>query len=148
MSFATVLHECTLLWWYTFVVGVIVIVHEIGHYSVARLFNVRVQVFSFGFGPRLFGVRRGETDFRCSAIPLGGYVSMADGPPEDSNTLAAKRRWQRILIALGGSLNQHRTQRLCGCSAIYGSLSRGREDCRSRDRLGGPNRSGKSGRGP
>jgi RIP metalloprotease RseP len=104
MSFTTVLHGCTLLWWYTFVVGVIVIVHEIGHYSVARLFNVRVQVFSFGFGPRLFGVRRGETDFRCSAIPLGGYVSMADGPPEDPNTLAAKRRWQRILIALAGPL--------------------------------------------
>jgi regulator of sigma E protease len=104
MSLATVLHGCALLWWYTLVVGVIVIVHEFGHYAVALLFRVRVQVFSFGFGPRLFGLRRGETDFRCSAIPLGGYVSMADGPAEDPHTLAAKPRWQRILIALAGPL--------------------------------------------
>lgn len=104
MSLAAVLHGCTLLWWYTFVVGAIVIVHELGHYFVARLFGVRVQVFSFGFGPRLFGLRRGETDFRCSAIPLGGYVRMADGPVEDPHTLAAKPRWQRILIALAGPL--------------------------------------------
>jgi len=104
MTFATVLHGFALLWWYTFVVGAIVIVHEFGHYSVARLFRVRVQVFSLGFGPRLFGLRRGETDFRCSAIPLGGYVSMADGPAEDPHTLAAKPRWQRILIALAGPL--------------------------------------------
>jgi regulator of sigma E protease len=104
MSLAMVLHGCALLWWYTFVVGAIVIVHEFGHYAVARLFQVRVQVFSFGFGPRLFGWRRGETDFRCSAIPLGGYVSMADGPAEDPHTLPAKPRWQRILIALAGPL--------------------------------------------
>lgn len=96
MSLSTALHGCALLWWYTLVVGVIVIIHEMGHYAVARLFRVRVRVFSFGFGPRLFGVRRGETDFRCSAIPLGGYVSMADDPPEDPNTLGAKPRWQRI----------------------------------------------------
>jgi regulator of sigma E protease len=97
MSLTTVLHGCALLWWYTFVVGAIVTVHELGHYSVARLFRVRVQVFSFG-------LRRGETDFRCSAVPLGGYVSMADGPPEDPNTLAAKARWKRMLIALAGPL--------------------------------------------
>lgn len=102
MSLTTLLHGCALLWWYTLVVGAIVIIHEMGHYAVARLFRVRVRVFSFGFGPRLFGVRRGETDFRCSAIPLGGYVSMADDPPEDPTTLAAKPRWQRILIALAG----------------------------------------------
>lgn len=104
MSLATVLHGGALLWWYTFVVGAIVIVHEFGHYSMARLFRVRVQVFNFGFGPRLFGLRRGETDLRCSAIPLGGYVGMADGPAEDPHTLAAKPRWQRILIALAGPL--------------------------------------------
>lgn len=104
MSVTTILHGCALLWWYTFVVGAIVIVHEFGHYALARLFRVRVRVFSFGFGPRLFGLRRGETDFRCSAIPLGGYVSMADGPAEDPNTLAAKPRWQRIFIALAGPL--------------------------------------------
>lgn len=104
MSFTTALHGCALLWWYMLVIGAIVIIHEAGHYAVARLFRVRVKVFSFGFGPRLFGVHSGDTDFRCSAVPLGGYVSMVDGPPGDPNTLAAKPRWQRILIALAGPL--------------------------------------------
>lgn len=104
MNFTALLHGFALLWWYLIVVGAVVLVHEAGHYIVARIFGVRVQVFSFGFGPRLFGFRRGDTDFRCSAIPLGGYVSMADGPPTDLSALAAKPRWQRILIALAGPL--------------------------------------------
>jgi len=57
--------------------GVIILVHEWGHFIVARLFGVRVDVFSIGFGPRLFGVKRGATDWRVSALPLGGYVRMA-----------------------------------------------------------------------
>src|SRR5271169_255564 len=59
------------------VLGVIILVHEWGHFIVARLFGVRVDVFSIGFGPRLFGVKRGDTDWRVSALPLGGYVRMA-----------------------------------------------------------------------
>ena len=57
--------------------GVIILVHEWGHFIVARLFGVRVDVFSIGFGPRLFGWKRGATDYRVSALPLGGYVRMA-----------------------------------------------------------------------
>src|SRR4029077_15599214 len=64
--------------------GVMVLVHEWGHFVIARLFGVRVEVFSIGFGPRLFGVRRGPTDYRLSALPLGGYVRMAgDNPAEE-----------------------------------------------------------------
>jgi regulator of sigma E protease len=87
--------------------GVMVLVHEWGHFVIARLFGVRVEVFSIGFGPRLFGTRRGPTDYRLSALPLGGYVRMAgDNPAEerrgDADEFLSKPRWQRVLIALAG----------------------------------------------
>src|SRR5579859_8190472 len=74
------------------VLGVMILVHEWGHFIVARLFGVRVDVFSIGFGPRLFGWKRGATDYRVSAIPLGGYVRMAGQDPSeiDSSDQAAK----------------------------------------------------------
>ena len=62
-----------------------ILVHELGHYLVARFFDVRIEVFSFGFGPRLFGYKRGETDFRFSAILFGGYVKMAGEQLTDEN---------------------------------------------------------------
>jgi regulator of sigma E protease len=93
------------------VLGIIILVHEWGHFIVARLCKVRVDVFSIGFGPRLFGWKRGDTDWRVSALPLGGYVRMAgqDLSDVDSNDVAptgapdelmSKPRWQRALIAL------------------------------------------------
>jgi regulator of sigma E protease len=87
--------------------GVMVLVHEWGHFVIARLFGVRVEVFSIGFGTRLFGIKRGPTDYRLSALPLGGYVRMAgDNPAEerrgDPDEFLSKPRWQRVLIALAG----------------------------------------------
>jgi regulator of sigma E protease len=90
-----------------FVLGLMVLVHEWGHFIVARFFGVRVDTFSIGFGPRLFGLRRGPTDYRLSALPLGGYVKMAgdnplverEGAPDE---FLSKPRWQRALIALAG----------------------------------------------
>jgi regulator of sigma E protease len=87
--------------------GVMVVIHEFGHFIVARLFGVRVDVFSFGLGPRLFGVRRGATDYRFSALPVGGYVRMAgENPSEerrgDPDEFLSKPRWQRVLIVLAG----------------------------------------------
>ncbi|MGH9788738.1 MAG: RIP metalloprotease RseP [Candidatus Acidiferrales bacterium] len=88
--------------------GLMVLVHEAGHFVIARLVGVRVEVFSIGFGPRLAGVKRGATDYRVSAVPLGGYVKMAGDQPggEDStgspDEFFAKPRWQRTLIVLGG----------------------------------------------
>jgi regulator of sigma E protease len=87
--------------------GVMVLVHEWGHFVIARLFGVRVEVFSIGFGTRLFGFKRGPTDYRISALPLGGYVRMAgDNPAEerkgDPDEFLSKPRWQRVLIALAG----------------------------------------------
>lgn len=89
------------------VLGVMVLVHEWGHFMVAKLFRVRVDIFSIGFGPRLFGHRRGPTDYRLSAVPLGGYVKMAGDTPSEERSGAAdeflsKPRWQRVLIALAG----------------------------------------------
>jgi regulator of sigma E protease len=89
------------------VLGIMVLVHEWGHFIVAKAFGVRVQIFSIGFGTRLWGVKRGDTDYRISALPLGGYVKMAgDNPLEDRkgdpDEFLSKPRWQRVLIALAG----------------------------------------------
>jgi regulator of sigma E protease len=89
------------------VLGIMVLVHEWGHFIVAKLFGVRVEIFSIGFGTRLWGVKRGDTDYRLSALPLGGYVKMAgDNPLEerkgDPDEFLSKPRWQRVLIALAG----------------------------------------------
>jgi regulator of sigma E protease len=89
------------------VLGVLIFVHEGGHFLMAKLFRVRVLVFSLGFGKRLLGFRRGGTDYRVSLIPLGGYVRMAGDTPEEGRTGAAdeflsKPKWQRFLILVAG----------------------------------------------
>jgi len=95
------------IWWLLVLIGVMIIVHELGHYWAARFFDVKVEAFSFGFGPRLFGFRKGETDFRFSLILLGGYVKMAgeqlgEEGALDPRSLLAKARWQRMIIAFAG----------------------------------------------
>ena len=95
------------------VLGLMILVHELGHFIVARVFGVRVDVFSIGFGPRLFGWKRGATDYRVSALPFGGYVRMAGqdlseidsadvAPTGASDELMSKPRWQRALISVAG----------------------------------------------
>src|SRR6185437_16177032 len=87
--------------------GVMVFVHEWGHFVAARICRVRVDVFSLGYGNRIFGWRRGPTDYRISVFPLGGYVKMAgDNPAEERSgapdEFLAKPRWQRLFIILAG----------------------------------------------
>src|ERR1700729_193799 len=89
------------------VLGIMVLVHEFGHFAMAKLCGVRVETFSLGFGKRLFGFRRGDTDYRISALPFGGYVKMAGDNPGDFDTgtpgeYNSHPRWQRILVALAG----------------------------------------------
>ena len=89
------------------VLGVMILVHEFGHYAAAKWFGVRVDVFSIGFGKRLAGFRRGDTDYRISALPLGGYVKMAGENPLESRSGAPDEfmshpRWQRFVIAVAG----------------------------------------------
>ncbi len=91
---------------FLFALGAIVFVHELGHHLVAKLFGVRVLVFSLGFGKRLWGFERRGTDYRLSLVPLGGYVRMGGELPEertgDASDLLSKPRWQRILVYLAG----------------------------------------------
>jgi regulator of sigma E protease len=92
---------------FVIVLGTLIFVHEAGHFFVAKLFRVRVLVFSFGFGKRLFGFRRGPTDYRVSLVPLGGYVRMAGDTPEENqpanpDEFLSKPKWQRFLILLAG----------------------------------------------
>jgi regulator of sigma E protease len=89
------------------ILGFMILIHEFGHYAVAKLLGVRVEVFSIGFGKRLFGFRRGETDYRIAAIPLGGYVKMSGENPMDERTgdpaeFLSHPRWHRFLIAIAG----------------------------------------------
>jgi regulator of sigma E protease len=112
------------------VLGVMILVHEWGHFIAARIFGVRVDVFSIGFGPRLFGWKSGPTDYRVSALPLGGYVRMAGQDPSEIDSahstsmpgnekenaqlqgavkgapdeLMSKPRWQRAIISFAGPL--------------------------------------------
>ena len=95
---------------FIFVLGVMVVFHELGHYLAARYFKVKVESFAFGFGPRLFGFKRGGTDFKVCLLPLGGYVKMAGEsigePSGDPDELLAKPRWQRfIIMAMGPIFN-------------------------------------------
>jgi regulator of sigma E protease len=94
---------------FVFVLGVLIFVHELGHYVMARRIGVRVLTFSLGFGPKLINVRRGDTDYCISAIPLGGYVKMAGETPDDDRTGAAdeflsKSKWQRFQVLVAGPL--------------------------------------------
>ncbi|MGH9542175.1 MAG: RIP metalloprotease RseP [Terriglobales bacterium] len=94
----------------TIVLGVIIFLHELGHFLAAKFFRVRVETFSLGFGTRLFGFKAGETDYRISALPLGGYVKMAGEMPGElaqqvvvrPGDLASKPRWQRLIIIVAG----------------------------------------------
>jgi regulator of sigma E protease len=99
-------------------VGLMVIVHEFGHFAVAKFFKVRVEAFSFGFGPRLFGFKYGDTDYKICLLPLGGFVKMTGenfaevgdaaageaniAPPDDPGAFTSHPRWQRMLIGVAG----------------------------------------------
>ena len=99
---------------FIFILGAAVVLHEFGHFIVAKLLAIRVETFSVGFGPRLFGKKWGQTDYRVSAIPLGGYVKLggdeSNAPIEGAGStdipehemFNLRPRWQRILVALAG----------------------------------------------
>jgi regulator of sigma E protease len=92
---------------FLFVLGVLIFVHELGHFLMARRIGVRVLTFSLGFGPKLISVKRGDTEYCISAVPLGGYVKMAGENPEDNRTGApdeflSKGKWQRFQVLIMG----------------------------------------------
>ena len=94
---------------FAFVLGVLIFVHEVGHFVAARRVGVRVLKFSLGFGPRLVGFTRGDTEYVISAVPLGGYVKMAGESPDDPRTgrpdeFLSKTKWQRFQILIMGPM--------------------------------------------
>lgn len=92
---------------FVLVLGAMIVIHEFGHFIVAKSFGIRVDVFSVGFGKRLFGIKKGDTDYRLSLIPLGGYVKMAGENLDEAVTGApyefqSKPKWQRLCVAVAG----------------------------------------------
>jgi regulator of sigma E protease len=97
----------TTLWAFLLVLGVLVFVHELGHFLMARRLGVRVLTFSLGFGPKLVRFRRGDTEYAISAIPLGGYVKLAGENPDESRSgqpdeFLSKSKWERFLVYIMG----------------------------------------------
>jgi regulator of sigma E protease len=96
---------------FIFVIGVLITIHEAGHFVVARMLGAPVEVFSIGFGKRLWGFERGGTDYRISLVPLGGYVRIIGLGPDESDVVGDGAdqsellpRWKRTLILLAGPL--------------------------------------------
>src|SRR5262245_11589117 len=94
---------------FLFVLGVLIFVHELGHFLVARFYGVRVLTFSLGFGPKLLKVTRGATEYCISAIPLGGYVKLAGETVQDQRTgepdeFLSKSKWVRFQVYLAGPI--------------------------------------------
>jgi regulator of sigma E protease len=94
---------------FVFVLGVLIFVHELGHFMAAKRLGVRVLKFSLGFGPRVVGFRRGDTDYCLSAIPLGGFVKMAGENPDEARTgrpdeFLSRGKWERFQILIMGPL--------------------------------------------
>ncbi len=97
------------VFWVVILLGVMILIHELGHFWAALAVGVKVETFSIGFGPRLFGFKRGDTDFRFSAILFGGYVRMlgeqpGDAQAADPRSFQAKARWQRAIVIVAGPL--------------------------------------------
>src|SRR5688572_3116306 len=91
---------------FLFVLGVLIFVHELGHFLVARWYGVKVLAFSLGFGPKLVKVTRGDTEYLICAIPLGGYVKLGgeEAPTGDPTEFMAQSKWVRIQVYLAGPI--------------------------------------------
>ncbi|MBV8072106.1 MAG: RIP metalloprotease RseP [Acidobacteriaceae bacterium] len=97
------------VFWVVILLGVMILIHELGHFWACLAVGVKVETFSIGFGPRLFGIRRGDTDYRVSAILFGGYVRMlgeaaGDEKAADPRSFQAKARWKRAIVIIAGPL--------------------------------------------
>ena len=92
---------------YTIIIFCLIIaIHEFGHFIMAKLTGVTVHEFSIGMGPKLFGFRKGGTDYKFSLLPIGGYVKLEgeDSESDDPNAFGNKKPWQRLLVLAAGAL--------------------------------------------
>ncbi|MTI82860.1 MAG: RIP metalloprotease RseP [Firmicutes bacterium] len=99
----------TTFWASILVFGMLIFFHELGHFAIAKLVGIKVYEFSLGFGPKLVGFSRADTDYNLRAFPLGGFVRMAGMDPEDEEVedgsgFGEKSVWQRISVIFAGPL--------------------------------------------
>src|SRR5438128_5143133 len=92
---------------FVFVLGVLIFVHELGHFLAAKRVGIRVLKFQLGFNPTILSVRRGDTEYSIGALPLGGYVKMAGESPEEVRTgqpdeFLSKTKWERFQVLIMG----------------------------------------------
>src|SRR6266704_6711727 len=92
---------------FAFVLGVLVFVHELGHFLAAKRIGIRVLKFQLGFNPTVISFRRGDTEYGIGALPLGGFVKMAGENPEDERSgrddeFLSKSKWQRFQVLIMG----------------------------------------------
>jgi regulator of sigma E protease len=113
--------------------GLLIVIHEAGHFALARLCGMRVERFSIGFGPVLWSGRRGQTEWCLSALPLGGYVRIAgmapgeDVDPADSSAYANQPAWRRLLVILAGPAMNY-VAAVALATALIASLGRPQAD--------------------
>ena len=114
---------------FVFVIGVLITIHEFGHFGVARLLGAPVEVFSIGFGKRLWGFEHGGTDYRISLVPLGGYVRIIGLGPDESDVVSGETaeadllpRWKRALILLAGPPPAQFRIIPCACAVCLGTF--------------------------
>src|SRR5229473_5789597 len=94
---------------FTFVLGVLVFVHELGHFLAAKRVGIRVLKFQLGFNPTIVSFRRGDTEYAIGALPLGGYVKMAGENPEEAQSggpeeFLSRNKWERFQVLIMGPL--------------------------------------------
>jgi regulator of sigma E protease len=105
----TLLNLLTTVLAFVVVLGITVTIHEFGHFAMAKLLKIRVLTFSLGFGPKIFGFTRGDTEYRLSYFPLGGYVKMAGENTGDEckgnpDEFLSHPKWHRFLVAVSGPM--------------------------------------------
>ena len=86
--------------------GLLISIHELGHFTFAKLFKVKVNEFALGMGPAIFKKKKGETTYALRLLPIGGYVSMEgeDSESEDKNAFNRKKVWQKLIIVAAGAI--------------------------------------------
>src|SRR3954454_913287 len=115
---------------FVFVLGVLVFVHELGHFLAAKRVGIRVLKFQLGFNPTILSVRRGDTEYGIGALPLGGYVKMAGESPEDgptgrSDEFLSKTKWQRFQVLIMGPIMNLALALLLTAIVLYQGVEKG-----------------------
>src|SRR5262249_23111246 len=112
---------------FIFVLGVLVFVHELGHFLAAKRVGIRVLKFQLGFNPTILSVRRGETEYSIGALPLGGYVKMAGENAEDvgtgqSDEFLSKPKWERFQVLIMGPVMNMLLAFVLTVAVLYGGI--------------------------